>query len=589
MNGLGEKKWFVYLGDHHIGPHSMEEISEKMTQGQISAQNFVWAEGMADWRLMGEVSDFSSLLQIRGPEKITPSPIESGGSSATTHAPNHDLRNDLKSENSSVEEVEKKKNNEFDLLSQTIEAEAVKSSFAKAGVNSTDQKKEEKQKNEAVEPEFNFTAKAPDPVEKVEGNFLKERKQQEEERLELQEEHSKPSLFQRLFKWVKVSFLLIFILSVGLTTAYFQGFLDSVLKDPVVQKEMDAALGNIYPLLQPIADRYPLLNQWISPFPPLDQVNFTEYEELKAAARTRLESKGPQIAMALSQKDLKSPSFYVATNLPDAARFRLFIVGIQDTLVNQLAFQAQTEVIVNQKLGQTPPVKDVGKKLIPAGEYQVYLVPVETQIRPETQSLLASMPEMKLAIPLDLPKETRVIASKKYFLGGKKDAVYYSQLKEYHEKIKTKADNEITEAKEFAVTLENQLSSSLTKFKLLHKGKLNVLQKKSWNSFHSEWDKFQSQLNQIFNRWTPGALQNDYFYSSLFSQIQQAGIAVQKVHSLHFAYFNGTSAKDAKTFDMQLGEALTNAQNGIEALKAKIQQIEKTPLTPNGVPRREVF
>ena len=56
---LHDKKWFVYLNDHHEGPFSVAEIFEKKTSGVVmSSTHYVWCEGMKDWVLMDEVPDF---------------------------------------------------------------------------------------------------------------------------------------------------------------------------------------------------------------------------------------------------------------------------------------------------------------------------------------------------------------------------------------------------------------------------------------------------------------------------------------------------------------------------------------------------
>jgi hypothetical protein len=37
MDGFSEKKWFVYMGDHHEGPFSLDEIQGKLRQAEVSA------------------------------------------------------------------------------------------------------------------------------------------------------------------------------------------------------------------------------------------------------------------------------------------------------------------------------------------------------------------------------------------------------------------------------------------------------------------------------------------------------------------------------------------------------------------------
>jgi hypothetical protein len=72
MDGFKEKKWFVYLVDHHEGPFSLEEIQGRLSQGQLSGTSYVWADGMADWKMMTEVEMFDSILKT-GAERTIPS------------------------------------------------------------------------------------------------------------------------------------------------------------------------------------------------------------------------------------------------------------------------------------------------------------------------------------------------------------------------------------------------------------------------------------------------------------------------------------------------------------------------------------
>src|SRR5690606_34650000 len=66
MDGFTEKKWFVYLGDHHEGPLSLADIQDKMAQSQVTPSNYVWRDGMSDWAVMTDVTEFEGLLQPRG-------------------------------------------------------------------------------------------------------------------------------------------------------------------------------------------------------------------------------------------------------------------------------------------------------------------------------------------------------------------------------------------------------------------------------------------------------------------------------------------------------------------------------------------
>ena len=72
MDGFTEKKWFVYLIDHHEGPFSLAEIQAKVAQNQISISNYVWAEGLADWKSMASIPEFESILNSNAPSAPVP-------------------------------------------------------------------------------------------------------------------------------------------------------------------------------------------------------------------------------------------------------------------------------------------------------------------------------------------------------------------------------------------------------------------------------------------------------------------------------------------------------------------------------------
>jgi hypothetical protein len=52
MNIENEKKWFVYVGDHHEGPFNANEVNEKKTAGLVNDESYVWCEGMSDWVML---------------------------------------------------------------------------------------------------------------------------------------------------------------------------------------------------------------------------------------------------------------------------------------------------------------------------------------------------------------------------------------------------------------------------------------------------------------------------------------------------------------------------------------------------------
>ena len=63
MNSELQKKWFVYISDHHEGPFNAVELSQKQKAGSVSSQSYIWTEGMADWKPLFEVSELAHDLK----------------------------------------------------------------------------------------------------------------------------------------------------------------------------------------------------------------------------------------------------------------------------------------------------------------------------------------------------------------------------------------------------------------------------------------------------------------------------------------------------------------------------------------------
>src|SRR5277367_4215438 len=76
MDQFEEKKWFVFLGDHHEGPFSILEIQPKLEKKQIGTSHFVWAEGMPDWVPIHEIEAFAKLKTKSGKTQEIPSTKE---------------------------------------------------------------------------------------------------------------------------------------------------------------------------------------------------------------------------------------------------------------------------------------------------------------------------------------------------------------------------------------------------------------------------------------------------------------------------------------------------------------------------------
>jgi hypothetical protein len=544
MDGSKEKKWFVYLVDHHEGPFSLEEIQEKLSHGQLSGTSYVWADGMADWKMMTEVEVFESLLRaghertvpaLTMPNLIASEPLQQARvlepriDQVAPRAPEPQPQQSATLVSSSVSLAELSANN---LVSVPLASSgyAARDSFRTA--------------------------------EPMQGQ-------------------KKPGRLKAFLKW---AFFLLVV--AGAAVAYIGGFLGPLLNSQTLRNGTQAINGYADPLLMTLTEKAPFLGQWISPIPQLQDVNHEDFEALKAAARMKLSTVGPQLALAVSRNDLINPTFYASSNLPDGAIFDIYVEGISDTLLNQLSFSAKGQVVISRRLGETSALKGLDGKIFPRGQYVVMAVDPETQpaeVKAYT-SRLQALPQDTL--PLTFPKGLKVVAMKSYFLGGAKDANYTTRLKEYHDKLAEKARNELSECKQFAATLDMQLSSTMSKFAFLHRGKkVSPAQAKVWGAFDKQWTALSTQLNQAFAQVTPETLKTDYFYGTLYQTSQQASQAVSKLHEIQNSVYSSTA--DPKSAEIQLGEASAIAQTAVNELKAKIDYVDKLPPKPNGMPNRD--
>ena len=553
MDGFTEKKWFVYIGDKHEGPFSLEEIQGEMVKSRVTRESFVWADGMADWKPMPEVPDFSVLLNPAAvssappptpPPSSSPAPATSEAEGIPVLMPALGTPSFVETPSTSPPATQEKTGDlDPEDLKAAQEFTAGAQAEAKAGSNA---EKEEEVKEDITSPDL----------------LLKKRK-------------------GLLLPVVLTSFILM-TATLGIYKAGYLGkIFNAIGLGGVAIQLKDYGLS--------LSEKLPFLEKWISPIPQIEDLAPEDYEIIQRMARQKIQpGQAIHFEMALTRTDALAPVIYISSNLSEPISVRVYVVGISDTLLNQVSFLNEFEVRIIKKLGRTPVIRTLDGHPVPRGEYAIYIVPVENQPA-SIRALLAVTPSLGVKIPTDVPagvlRDQKILGFKSYFLGGGRDSIYAARLQEFHEKLRTKAENELGEVHQFITTIESQLSSSKTKFDSVRKLRASRLGRKQWDAFHVEWMKLQEQLDLIFRKWTPEVLSKEYFYGSLYQLVQQAGLGAQKVHEFHHSYFVGVA--DAKTFDIQLGEAVSSATNALNLLKSRVDQVEKLAPTPNGMPRRD--
>ena len=490
MDALEEKKWFVYMKDHHDGPFTLAEIQGQISGGAVSPANYVWAEGMADWTPMNSVSAFEGLLQPKAQEKTREEPI-------------------------------------FALPS--LEEPVAESSYEPALLSE------------------------PVPQAPAEPNH--------------DEAPAKLPRRSRAGLWLLV--VLLFLIG-GIPVAYIKGWLDPVLTNPTFRANLDTTTAKIKPVLLQLAQKYPALQKWISPIPPLNDVTPEEYAELQKAAMSIQEAgPGAQATLALSRADLLQPAFYIASSANgERTEYDIYVEGQPDTLLNQTSFFAKTRVVVSQHLGKSESVKTTDGRPLVRGQYKVSLAPPTNE---HTED--------------GMPREVHPLASRTYFLGGANDGMYLTRLKEFHEKLQAKATTEIQELKQLESTLTSQLETTLTQFELIHAGKVTAAKKLKWNDFHAKWQKLADTLALNTARWSAPGVLNEYFHGDLYALTLNAAQALDKLHRTQTEFAQGRANKSI--IQIQLGQATSVAQNTVASLKLKVEKAAALPPTAGGLPQKE--
>jgi hypothetical protein len=569
MDALNEKKWFVYIGDHHEGPFSLADVQSRLAQGQVAVTSYVWAEGMADWIAMNEVPDFAVILspkaaatqhtgtfnrapvQSTGPSLVGPAEME-GGLEPMNLEP-------MPGEAAAPIQITPIAKEKTGTVSKVIEREKTKTGTVSRAVA--------KDKTGTLDLAKAQQAAAAAPLSSTGGTGAIAKP---------------PKGKSKAVKWVLIAGI-----PAALIGLYTGGQLDPLLQSPSVQAGAKSITSVIQPYLISLTEKYPALSKWISPIPSIDDVPQLDYEALKAAAIPKLQE-GAKLAVALATADPASPSFYVASNLPDGTVLDIYVEGIPDTLLNQLSFNTKVAATIDKKLGKSAAIRMPNNAAIPRGDYMVYVT--ESPNQPEAaKAALANIPPVTAKVPPALPRGLKLLVSKPYFLGGAKDAQYEARLKDFHNKLNAKATNELMEIKQFASTLASRLEATVANFTKLRagakKGKFTPQQHKSWSDFHNGWEQTESAFKESYAKWTPQALATDYFYGVLYDLTQKAGKAITDVHKLQADAVDGKI--DPKALDIQLGTTMSGAQSALAALKSKLEQADKLTPTPNGMPRRE--
>ncbi len=314
-----------------------------------------------------------------------------------------------------------------------------------------------------------------------------------------------------------------------------------------------------------------------------------ERRELKEVVRGSSLDSLPSVALGVIKPNSQAPYFVVGTNLPDGARFDIYIEGVSETLLEKYRVSEVTTVVAQRGLGKSLPFHSVKGKPLPLGEYRVF-VTHSAQEPEQVHALLQKLPVLSLSSGPAIPFPVRIFSQKTYFLGGVKDFDYDQKLKHYHEVLAEKARLELLELSQCIATLEDQLSQLTFEFqKLVEPGEIKKSQQKAaWSLFDQRWSSLEKKLDASFEQWTPEWLEENIFYNKLYGMVRHAGKLVQEVHEKQKSFFKLETgeASSEVSMELQVAEAVSLARSVLLSTQARLQIAKKLPLTANGMPRQ---
>ena len=73
---MTERIWFVFKGDHHLGPFSRQELIDLLDQQELQESELIWCEGRAKWQPINQVDQFVEVFNPFVPPVAAPPQFE---------------------------------------------------------------------------------------------------------------------------------------------------------------------------------------------------------------------------------------------------------------------------------------------------------------------------------------------------------------------------------------------------------------------------------------------------------------------------------------------------------------------------------
>ena len=525
MESVNERQWFVYLGNHHEGPFSVEEVQSRISKGVVGPESYVWRDGLSDWMMLREVSELGHLL-VAG--AVTELPEKSAEPAVVPLVAelSHDSRRETEAQTGLDQTPGAHGQNESSAPPTAKPAAAVAPKarlpwvtlsvlllVVTTGILGT----------LAIQGRLNPVLQAPIVKNSIElaQSFVEDRSQLLVQR------------FPKLGRWISP------IRRIEEVSAEDFTALQAAARGSEATEGVKIALA----------------------------VNRTD----SAASRIWLSTNLPE-------------GFRLEAHIvgkPDTLLNRFDFYSRQEVVVRRHLAEIGP---IRYSDGQVAPKGDYAVFIV---DVPVQAEPNAAQVLAKLkQSPIPQLPGV--SIPRSLQKGVKLIYVQSLFLGGKKDAAYQSRLTDFHMELAKRSAQELEELQQFVTTLKQQfdaLQSAFAPFRSKLRAKINPTAKKKWTKEMEKWESLTTALQQQSLKWTSEYMRTVAFHGGSYLASQQAVSSVLKLFETQKAFISGQL--DAPAFEFQAGPIETSAQGAVLALAARIQQLVLAPADSSRLPERD--
>ncbi|NUM88455.1 MAG: DUF4339 domain-containing protein [Bdellovibrionales bacterium] len=492
---MDQKVWFVYISDHHEGPFTPDEVKQKIAEGVVSQQSLVWKDGMAEWvaaesvpeilvlftteaapppaePAAGAVDDGAASLARLFAESQQTAPVEEPGASPAV--PESPGSAQDPGEDDPVWTMRSGTTVTGQYSMATIREMAGRgevpddaefwhpgmTDFTPLSSYPSVAQARKKKKSVAAAPAAQAAPRKPGGLAPLVASATVG----SEEDTDTAAPAPKKGLAEKLKG--------LFSFQLGKRKVA-----KAVAKSAA--KPAPARAGKLAKILRPVVTALAValvvggggaayLTFFSSPIPDLEDVIPETLEEMRAVVKAPSDA-GGKFLLVQAQGDDVTPTFYVATNLPEGTQVTLKLEGIPGTLVNAVTFsQGWTSAVEKTQLAVFRSLSVEGKPL-PMGDYKVRLAATGAA---------------------ELVQDR--------FVGGKKNHIYDRRMKTWREKLQGEYERELGEVKEAFASLKASYSEFL---KLAQEGRspLNLAQReqlqRKWDKYLADSEPFLQELN----------------------------------------------------------------------------------------------